>query len=84
MPKRVREEETFETDRIAGQAHPRETFALIGQDEALGRAARAIRGGRPPQAWLISGRPASARRRLAYRIARYLLAMARPTTGARI
>ncbi|HEY3637658.1 MAG TPA: DNA polymerase III subunit delta' [Rhizomicrobium sp.] len=74
MPRRVREEEPFESDRIAGQAHPRETFDLFSQDEALTRAARAIRIGRPPQAWLLTGPPGIGKATLAYRIARYLLA----------
>lgn len=74
MPRRVREDEQpIESDRIAGQAHPRETLSLIGQDEGLARAARAIRGGRPPQAWLIAGPPGIGKATLAYRIARYLL-----------
>lgn len=74
MPKRTRDnDEPFESDRIAGQAHPRETLSLIGQDEALGRAARAIRSGRPPQGWLIAGSPGIGKATLAYRIARYLL-----------
>ncbi len=38
--------EAEEPDRIEGQAHPRETYDLIGHDEALARAARAIRSGR--------------------------------------
>lgn len=74
MAKRVREDEQpFESDRIAGRAHPRETVVLLGQDEALARASRAIRGGRPPQAWLIAGPPGIGKATLAYRIARYLL-----------
>jgi DNA polymerase-3 subunit delta' len=35
--------------------------------------ARAIRSGRPPQAWLIAGPPGIGKATLAYRIARYLL-----------
>jgi DNA polymerase-3 subunit delta' len=70
VARRAREEDTFESDRIAGQPHPRETLTLIGQDEALARAARAIRGGRPPQAWLLAGPPGIGKATLAYRIAR--------------
>src|SRR5258705_3254269 len=68
-----RESETEEPDRIAGYAHPRETYDVIGQDAALTRAARAIRAGRPPQAWLITGPPGIGKATLAYRIARYVL-----------
>lgn len=67
------EEAVQESDRIEGQPHPRETFYLAGQDEALARAARAIRSGQPPQGWLISGPPGIGKATLAYRIARYLL-----------
>lgn len=66
-------EEIVETDRIDGQPHPRETFRLIGQDEALAKAARAIRSGRVPQGLLIGGPPGVGKATLAYRIARYLL-----------
>jgi DNA polymerase III subunit delta' len=74
MAKRAKPEEIVETDRMDGQPHPRETFALIGQDVPLGRAARAIRGGRVPSAWLLTGPPGIGKATLAYRIARYLLA----------
>lgn len=73
MARRTRTEELVETDRIAGQPHPRETFHLVGQQAGLARAARAIRSGRPPQAWLISGPPGIGKANFAYRIARYLL-----------
>ncbi len=63
-----------ETDRLEGFPHPRETFTLAGQDLALARAARAIRTGHPPQAWLITGPPGIGKATIAYRIARYMLA----------
>ncbi|HEX3754192.1 MAG TPA: DNA polymerase III subunit delta' [Rhizomicrobium sp.] len=74
MAKRKPAGDIEETDRIEGFAHPRENFALLGQDASLARAARAIRAGRPPQAWLISGPPGIGKATLAYRLARYLLA----------
>lgn len=74
MAKRTRSEEIPETDRIEGFAHPRETTRLVGQDEALARVSRAIRSGRPPQAWLICGPPGIGKATLAYRMARYVLA----------
>src|ERR1700761_5834063 len=67
-------EDVPETDRIEGFPHPRETFRLAGQDAALTRAARAIRNGRPPPAWLITGPPGVGKATLAYRIARAVLA----------
>ena len=62
--------------------HPRRTLSLIGQDAALGIAARAIRGARPPQAWLICGPPGIGKATLAFRIARYLLAHGAKNSGA--
>jgi len=60
---------------------PRETLALIGHERALARVARAIRGGRPPQAWLITGPPGVGKATLAFRIARYLLAFGATDRG---
>jgi DNA polymerase-3 subunit delta' len=82
MAKRTRITEPDESDRIEGFPHPRESGDLIGQDLALSRAARAIRGGKPPQGWLISGPPGIGKATLAYRIARYLLAYGAHDTGA--
>jgi DNA polymerase-3 subunit delta' len=82
MAKRARTVEIVETDRVEGFAHPREVAVLVGQDVALARAARAIRGGRPPQAWLISGPPGIGKATFAYRIARYLLAYGATDEGA--
>ena len=69
----VPEEPGLESDRVEDQAHPREVYDLMGQDAALALAARAIRSGRPPQAWLLGGPPGIGKATLAYRIARYLL-----------
>lgn len=73
MARRSEPENLPESDRIEGQPHPREVFDLIGHGEALARAARAIRSGKPPQAWLIAGPSGIGKATLAYRIARYML-----------
>jgi DNA polymerase-3 subunit delta' len=75
-------EEVVELDRLEGFPHPRETAHLAGQDAALQRAARAIRAGHPPQAWLITGPPGVGKATLAYRIARYLLAFGATAKGS--
>lgn len=62
--------------------HPRRTLELVGHREAITLAARAIRSGMPPQAWLIGGPPGIGKATLAYRIARYLLAYGATDTGA--
>jgi DNA polymerase-3 subunit delta' len=86
MPPRARISKTTadvsEIDRVEGFPHPRETFRLVGQEQALVRAARAIRGGHPPQAWLITGPPGVGKATLAYRIARYVLAHGATPDGA--
>jgi len=73
--------EPNDSDRIEGFAHPRETSVLFGQDLALSRAARALRAGRPPSAWLITGPPGVGKATLAYRIARYLMAFGAAAEG---
>ena len=57
-----------------GAPDPRKTSTLIGQNAALANASRAIRSGRPPQGWLITGPEGVGKATFAYRIARYLLA----------
>jgi DNA polymerase III subunit delta' len=82
MARRVKNEDPIvEIDRVAGQPHPRETSHLIGQEAALARAARAIRSGRPPQAWLIGGPPGIGKATFAYRVARYLLRYGATASG---
>src|SRR5689334_3335210 len=73
--------EPNDSDRIEGFEHPRESTGLLGQDDALRRAARALRSGRPPSAWLITGAPGVGKATLAYRIARYLLAYGATADG---
>ncbi len=82
MAKRTRSEDIEETDRIEGHKHPRENFQLVGQGDALARAARAIRSGKPPQAWLIAGPPGIGKATLAYRIARTMLKYGANADGA--
>jgi DNA polymerase-3 subunit delta' len=82
MAKRARISESDDSDRLEGYPHPRETQGLVGHEVALGRAARAIRSGKPPQGWLISGPPGIGKATMAYRIARYLLAYGARDTGA--
>src|SRR6187402_1329038 len=62
-----------EPDRIEGQPHPRGVYDLIGQDDALTRASRSIRSGRPPHGMMLAGPAGIGKATLAYRIARYLL-----------
>ena len=81
MAKRSRSQENIETDRIEGVDHPRKTARLVGQDRALAIVSRALRSGRPPQAWLICGPPGVGKATLAYRIARYLLAFGASDDG---
>ena len=80
-PRRAKEIDLPETDRLEGFPHPRENRLLVGHEEAVARAARALRSGRPPQGWLISGPPGVGKATLAYRIARYLLAFGATEEG---
>ncbi len=81
MAKRSEPQTLPQADRLEGLPHPREVHELIGHREALARAARAIRGGRPPQAWLIAGPSGIGKATLAYRIARYLLRYGATSAG---
>ncbi len=72
-----------EPDRVEGQPHPREVYDLIGQDDALARAARIVRSGRPPHGLMLAGPAGIGKATLAYRIARYVLALRRERGRAR-
>ncbi|HEY5047622.1 MAG TPA: DNA polymerase III subunit delta' [Rhizomicrobium sp.] len=61
---------------------PREMLSLVGHEQALERVSRAIRGGRPPQAWLICGAPGVGKATFAFRVARYLLRYGATDQGA--
>jgi DNA polymerase-3 subunit delta' len=76
-----RTSEPNDSDRVQGFEHPRESSELLGQEDALRRVARALRAGRPPSAWLITGAPGVGKATLAYRIARYLLAYGATDAG---
>src|SRR5579871_3120465 len=81
-PRKTRDIEVPETDRLEGFPHPRENRPLIGHAEQLARVTRVLHAGRPPQGWLITGPPGIGKATLAYRIARYLLAYGARDIGA--
>ena len=81
MAKKPRIQDNVELDRVEGAPHPRETTRLKGQDAALAIVSRALRGKRPPQAWLMCGPPGVGKATMAYRIARYLLAYGATAEG---
>src|ERR1700734_2114730 len=57
-----------------GRAHPRDTPALFGPDDAEMALLNAYRSGRIPHAWLIGGAQGIGKATLAYRMARFVLA----------
>jgi DNA polymerase-3 subunit delta' len=63
----------IETDKEANVAHPRETFAFIGHDEAEKALADAFSGPRMHHAWLLTGPKGVGKATLAYRFARLAL-----------
>lgn len=71
---RTVETETFpEADRVDGCPHPRETYSLLGHEQAEKIFLKAMTGGRSHHAWLITGVKGIGKATLAYRMTRYLL-----------
>ena len=62
-----------EADRAPDCPHPRETYDLIGHQDAEKRFLSAYNSGRMHHAWLITGPPGSGKATLAYRIIRFIL-----------
>jgi DNA polymerase-3 subunit delta' len=71
-----------ESDRYGELPHPRETFALFGQEEAERALLEAYASGRLPQAWILGGPEGVGKATLAWRFARFLLAHPDPTAAA--
>jgi len=66
---------------MAGDASPRLTVGLVGQESAEQRLVSALQSGRMPHAWLLTGRQGIGKATLAYRLARFLLARPDGRTG---
>lgn len=62
-----------ESDCAPGCLHPRETYDLLGHNEAEARFIQAKESGRLHHAWLLTGPPGIGKATLAYRMTRSLL-----------
>ncbi|NNE58728.1 MAG: DNA polymerase III subunit delta' [Hellea sp.] len=62
-----------EADRATGCPHPRETYDLIGHQQAEEKFINSFNSGHLHHAWLISGAPGTGKATLAYRMIRRLL-----------
>ena len=70
----AREAEDYpQADQAPGCVHPRETYDLIGHENAEQKFIKALDRGRLHHAWLISGAPGVGKATLAYRMIRRLL-----------
>ncbi|MBO9401305.1 DNA polymerase III subunit delta' [Shimia sp. R9_3] len=69
------DEQAPEPDRVEGAPHPRETFALFGQESAEVDFLTAVNSQRLHHGWLISGPKGVGKATLAWRIARFLLTL---------
>jgi DNA polymerase-3 subunit delta' len=76
MARAPQTEEGFpEPDRVEGAPHPRETSRLIGQETAEATFLDSHARGRLHHGWLLTGPRGVGKATLAWRIARFLLAM---------
>lgn len=66
-------EDLPQADQAPGCPHPRETYDLIGHQEAEQRFLEAKQSGRLHHAWLITGPPGVGKATLAYRMVRSIL-----------
>lgn len=63
----------MELDQEPGAAHPRDTFAFTGHDDAEAALAEGLASGRMHHAWLLAGPKGVGKATLAYRFARSAL-----------
>ncbi|MDR0807879.1 MAG: DNA polymerase III subunit delta' [Gemmobacter sp.] len=64
-----------EPDRVEGAPHPRETVRLVGHEAAQESFLSSFRAGRLHHGWLITGPRGVGKATLAWRLARFLLAV---------
>ena len=71
-----------EIDRLEGFPHPRDTAELFGHEAAEQEFAAAFAGGRMHHAWMLSGPAGIGKATLAYRVAKFALAMPQERSAA--
>ena len=64
-----------EPDRVDGAPHPRQTYTLFGHETAEAAFIEAVDSGKLHHAWMITGPRGVGKATLAWRMARYLLAL---------
>jgi len=82
MAPRAAAESSPESDCVEDCPHPRETYDLIGQDEAEHEILKAYQSNALPQAIILGGGAGIGKAALAWRTARFLLAHSDPAAPA--